>query len=78
MVINACSVGTLGQTKADLHYRLQQNELESHSGVFQSFIKSKQFVEGSARDWSASAEKTNEGKRQGVLEKAIRFLSEIA
>lgn len=58
-------------------YQLQQNELESNPGVFGSFIKWKQFVEGSARDWLASAEKTNEGKCQGALEKAIQFLSEL-
>lgn len=31
-------------------YQLHQNEVASHPGVFGSFIKWKQFVEGSARD----------------------------
>jgi putative DNA primase/helicase len=42
-----------------------------------SFIKWKKFVEGSARDWLATAEKTNEGKRQSALQKAMQFLSEL-
>lgn len=67
----------IGPDEGGFVYQLQQNELANHPGVCGSFIKWKQFVEGSARDWLASAEKTNEGKCQGALEKAIQFLSEL-
>ncbi|WP_198009899.1 AAA family ATPase [Legionella tunisiensis] len=67
----------IGPDEGGFVYQLQQNELANHPGVCGAFIKWKQFVEGSARDWLASAEKTNEGKRQGVLEKAIQFLSKL-
>lgn len=67
----------IGPDEGGFLYQLEQNDLVSHLGVCGSFIKWKKFVEGSSRDWLATAEKTNEGKRPSALQRAIEFLSEL-